>query len=228
MNIEELLNENIDIKYKEFHKKICHTNYEILGIKIPIIKKITKDLLKKYSYEEIINNLNDSYYEHAMIMGIAISNSKVNFQELIKLIDSYLPKIDNWAICDIFCSELKVIKKNLDEFLYYINDLLKIDKEYYQRFAIVMLLDYYINDNYIDLVLNKMLEIKSNYYYVNMAISWCLSICLIKYFDKTLKFLNDNSDKFDKWVYNKALQKAIEAYRINDNCKIILKNMKIK
>jgi len=227
MNLDNILNLYIDENYIKFHKRICQTNYEILGIKIPILRKISKDLLKQYDYKYILRNLNSNYYEHVMLQGLVIANAKVSYEEKLNLITNFLPLIDNWAICDIFIGELKFIKKTQEKFLEYILNILKNKNEYYQRFCIVMLLNYYINDNYIDFVLNKMLDIKSDYYYVKMAVSWCLSICLIKYFDKTIKFLNDNKYLFDKWTYNKALQKGIESLRITKENKKLLKNMKL-
>lgn len=227
MNINDILNEHIDESYKKFHQRICQTNYKILGIKIPILRKISKDLLKQYNYKEILKNLNSKYYEHIMLQGLVIANAKVSYEEKLNLINNFLPLTDNWAICDIFISELKFIKNNKEGFLEYILNILNNKNEYYQRFCIVVLLNYYINDDYIDFVLSKMLEVKSDYYYVKMAISWCLSICLIKYFDKTIKFLNDNKYLFDKWTYNKALQKGIESFRITNENKEILRNMKL-
>lgn len=228
MNISYYLNSYIDNNYKAFHKRICSTSSEILGIKIPTLRKIAIELLKSYNYQEILNNLNNSYYEHIMLEGLIIANANISYEEKINLINNFIPKIDNWAICDVFCSELKMIRKNKKSFLEYILPFLDSKEEYYQRFAIVILIDYYIDDEYIDFVLNKMLDIKCECYYVKMAISWCLSICLIKYFDKTIKFLNDNKYNIDKWTYNKALQKSIESFRINNDNKKTLQNMKIK
>lgn len=228
MNISDYLNPYIDKNYKLFHEKICQTKYEIIGIKIPLLRKICKELLKEFNYQEILNNLNNEYYEHVMLQGLIIANAKVSYEEKLELINNFIPKIDNWAICDIFCGELKFIKNNEEKFLKYILSYLESDKEYYKRFSIVILLNYYINDEYIDFVLNKMLEIKSDYYYVKMAISWCLSICLIKYFDKTIEFMSTNKNIFDKWTYNKALQKGIESFRISKENKKTLQNMKIK
>jgi len=228
MNINQKLNNYIDDKYKNFHKKICQTNYEILGVKIPLLRKIATNLLKDYSYQDILNNLENKYYEHIMLEGFIIAKANLNYQERLKLITNYLSKIDNWAICDIFCSELKFINNNKEEFLKFICPLFKNKNEYYLRFSIVILLDYYINDDYIDFVLEKMLETKSDYYYVKMAISWGLSICLIKYFDKTKNFMELNKDKFDIWTYNKALQKGKESFRISKENKETLQNMKIK
>ena len=228
MIISDYLNPYIDKNYKLFHEKICQTKYEIIGIKIPLLRKICKELLKEFNYQEILNNLNNEYYEHVMLQGLIIANAKVSYEEKLELINNFIPKIDNWAICDIFCGELKFIKNNEEKFLKYILSYLESDKEYYKRFSIVILLNYYINDEYIDFVLNKMLEIKSDYYYVKMAISWCLSICLIKYFDKTIEFMSTNKNIFDKWTYNKALQKGIESFRISKENKKTLQNIKIK
>lgn len=227
MNILEMLKPYIDNDYKKFHKKICQTKYEILGIKIPILRKIAKELVKKYDYLELLNNINNDYYEFVMLKGLVIGNIKISFEERINLINEFLPLIDNWAICDIFISELKFIKEEPQLFLDYIEPFKNETSEYYLRFYIVSLLDYYINDKYIDYVLENMLNIKSDYYYVKMSISWCLSICLVKYFDKTLEFLNKNKEIFDKWTYNKALQKGIESFRISTENKKILKSMKI-
>lgn len=228
MNISDYLNPYIDKNYKLFHERICQTKYEIIGIKIPILRKISKLLLKDYNTYEILNSLNENYYEYVMLQGLIIANAKVSFEEKLDLINKFIPKIDNWAICDIFCGELKFIKNNKEKFLKYILSYLESDKEYYKRFSIVILLNYYINDEYIDFILNKILEIKSDYYYVKMAISWCLSICLIRHFDKTIEFMNTNKNNFDKWTYNKALQKGIESFRISKENKKILQNMKIK
>lgn len=226
MNIDKIINKYINKDYKKFHEKLCETKYEILGVKIPILRKISKELLKDYEYKKIIKNLNYHYYEHVMIHGIIIANANVSYEEKIKLIDEFIPLIDNWAICDIFVSELKFIKNYQKEFLEYIISILDSEKEYYKRFGIVVLLNYYIKDEYIDFVLNKLLNIKSDYYYVKMAVSWCISICLIKYFDKTQKFLTMNKNYFDKWTYNKALQKGIESFRISKENKEIIRSMK--
>lgn len=227
MNILEILKPYINNDYKKFHTKICQTKYEILGIKIPTLRKIAKELVKKYDYLELLNNINNDYYECVMLKGLIIGNIKISFEERIKLINEFLPLIDNWAICDIFISELKFIKKEGQKFLEYIKPFKNETSEYYLRFYIVSLLDYYINDKYIDYVLENMLNIKSDYYYVKMAISWCLSVCLVKHFDKTLEFLNINKERFDKWTYNKALQKGMESFRISTENKKLLKSMKI-
>ena len=135
-----------------------------------------------------------------------------------------MPKIDNWAVCDIFCAGLKITKKYRVEMWNLLQKYLKSNKEFEIRFAIVMILDFYIDEEYIERNFKIFDNIASQDYYVQLAVAWAISICLIKFYDKTLDYL-EHAD-LDNFTYNKALQKAIESYRIDDKNKMILRKMK--
>lgn len=227
MDLNKELELYIDKKYKSFQEKLCPTKYEILGVKIPTLRKISRKLLKQYNYQDLLNYINDNTFEEVMIKGLIIGNAKMNYQERINSINNFLPEIDNWAICDIFCGELKFVKENKKDFLNYLFSLTN-NSPYYTRFKIVMLLNYYLENEYLDTIFNYLLTIKSDNYYVKMAISWCLSQCLVKDFNKTLKFMQKHKYEFDKWTYNKALQKGRESFKLDKDRKIILQNAKIK
>mgnify|MGYP004694353111 FL=1 len=215
-----------DSKYKSFHSNLCPGINNILGIRVPVLREYAKKLIKKYSFEELINNIDDEYYEEIMLQGMLIGlNSKENFNVIKKYIEDYIPKIDNWAICDTFCAGLKIVNQNKENMWGFIKQYLDSDQEFYLRFAIVIILDYYIEEKYLEEIFRIFNNIQSEYYYVKMAIAWAISICLIKYYDKTINYLKNNS-KIDKWTYNKSLQKAIESYRITKDQKELLKNMK--
>ena len=112
MNILEILNKYKDDKYKKFQEKICFTNYEILGIKIPMLRKISYKLIKDYNNDILLNYDYSNYFELILTQGFIIANIDINIKERLELITKYLAKIDNWAICDTFCSELKLVKNN--------------------------------------------------------------------------------------------------------------------
>ncbi len=228
MNSEDIFKPHIDLKYQEFQKKICNTKYPILGVKIPIIRKIAQNLLKQSSYQTILETLRDNSFEEVMLEGLIIGYAKTSYEEKLILIKNYLPKIDNWALNDIFCSSLKIVKEYKPEFWEFLTPYFKSPKEYELRFAFVILLNYYLEDNYIDRVLEKCLEVKSDYYYVNMARAWCLAESLGKYFKKTTNFLQKNKSSFDTWTYNKALQKGRESLKLGKEEKDILQKLKIK
>lgn len=224
--IKQELIQMSDSKYKSFHSNLCPEINNILGIRVPVLREYAKKLIKKYSFEELINNIDDEYYEEIMLQGMLIGlNSKENFNVIKKYIEDYIPKIDNWAICDTFCAGLKIVNQNKENMWGFIKQYLDSDQEFYLRFAIVIILDYYIEEKHLEEIFRIFNNIQSEYYYVKMAIAWAISICLIKYYDKTINYLKNNS-KIDKWTYNKSLQKAIESYRITKSQKELLKNMK--
>ena len=189
-----------DIKYKEFHSSIANTKLEVIGIRMPIIKSISKHI-SKTNVEEFFKYVNNNYYEEIMIYGLVLSNSNYLDKYFIDFID----RIDNWAICDSFVSNLKIINKKQGKYWIYINSLIDNNNEFRTRVSIVTMLNYYLNDNYIDRVLNIVSNIKTDYYYINMAISWLLSIAIINYPDKVIELLK--TKKLSKFVQNKAISK---------------------
>lgn len=108
----------------------------------------------------------------------------------------------------------------------FIQEYLESNKEFYLRFVIVMILDFYIEEKYLERDFEIFNNIKSDKYYVQMAIAWAISICLIKYYDETIKYLKSKDCELDNFTYNKSLQKARESFRISKEQKEELKNMK--
>ena len=142
----------------------------------------------------------------------------------INYIESFVPKIDDWAICDSFCNTLKFVNKNKEIMWEFIQSYLKSYNEFEIRFAVVIILNYYITEDYIDLVLKTLDNIKHDGYYVKMAVAWAISMCFIKFEEKTMAYLKDNS--LDDFTYNKSLQKICESLRIDKNTKELIKSMK--
>lgn len=219
------LNELADKKYKEFHTSLCQNSKEpILGVRVPVLRNYAKELIKKYSFEEL-ENIGEDYYEEIMLKGMLIGfQNKIEFESAKQKIKQYVPKINNWAVCDTFCAGLKITNKHKEEMFELLKTFLNSKEEFELRFAIVMLLDYYIDENYIDEVLEIMDNIKHEGYYVKMAVAWAISICLIKFYDKTIRYLNNCN--LDIFTYNKSLQKAIESFRISAKQKNQLRNLK--
>lgn len=212
-----------DLKYKEFHGSLCPDMDNIIGVRIPKLREYAKELYKNNNLEDI--KIEDKYYEELVIQGMLIGfQIKTPIEGVIKQVKEFVPKINSWAVCDTFCAGLKITKKYQTEMFKVIKGYLKLKQEYEVRFAIVMLLDYYINDQYIDQVLQILNNIKLDKYYVQMANAWAISICLIRYYNKTLEFLK--TTKIDDFTYNKGIQKAIESYRITKEQKDYLRTLK--
>lgn len=227
-NLKEKIKEKLiamqDKKYKEFHKGLCPGTENIIGIRVPILRNYAKELLKQYDWKTLIKNIDNEYYEEIMLQGMVIGLAKDDFNSITQEIKKFVPKIDNWAVCDTFCAGLKITKKHKKEMWNFIQKYINSKKEFEVRFSVVMILDFYIEDEYLEKIFGIFDSIKREEYYIQMAVAWAISICLIKYYDKTLNYLK--YAKLDKFTYNKALQKAIESYRITKEQKQTLRDMK--
>ena len=226
MELLQLLLDNVDKEYAAFSKKLIpDTKHEILGVRIPIIRKIAKDAAN--NFEQILDFLNatHTYHEEFMLHGLILGHLNINISELLTFIDVFIPHIDNWAVCDSFVSSLKVIKKDKKLFFEKIKFYLKSKNVYQIRFAIVALLWYYIDEEYIDEILDLAKDACCENYYVNMAIAWLYSVALTKNYDKAVKYLQNKC--LPKFVHNKSIQKAIESFRIDKTKKQYLKTLKI-
>lgn len=223
-NIREYLISISDKDYKTHVNSIGVSN-NVLGIRIPVLREIAKEIAKD-DWRTFVRDVGDLYFEERMIHGMVLGYIKIEVDELIKYLDLFIPKINNWSICDSSVSTLKVIKKHNDIFWEYIQKYIKSDQEFDIRFGVVVLLMYFINDRYIDKVINILDIINNDGYYVKMAVAWALSYCYIKYPTKTMEYYNNSN--VDNFTYNKAIQKTIESFQVKDEDKIVLKTMKRK
>lgn len=221
--IREKIFELADEKYKEFHSGLCPNTNNIVGVRVPVLRNYAKELAKG-DFRDYLTNAKDEYYEEVMLQGMVIGLAKMELEERLDYIKRFVPKIDNWAICDVFCAGLKFVNKNKEEVWKFLKQYLKSNKEFEIRFGVVMLLDFYIIEDYIDRVIKILNEIKHEEYYVKMAVAWAISVCYIKFPSETMKLLQEN--ELDDFTYNKALQKIIESYRVSEEDKEMIRAMK--
>ena len=210
-------------KYKVFSSKLTKTKYKILGIRIPILRSIAKNILKS-DITSFLENNTFTYFEEVMIYGLVISNIK-DENLFNKYFYTYLDLIDNWALCDTFCSSLKRFKKDNKYFIECLN-LLNSNKEYHIRVGIVSILNYYINKDNLYVIFKNINKIKIDTYYVNMAISWLLCEMFIDYKEETIKYIKECN--LNNFIVNKTIQKIRESYRVNKNDKEYLLKFKRK
>ena len=213
-------------KYVEFSKKITtDTNKKMTGVRVPELRKIAQKIAKQNDWKEFIKQVNENSFEEVMLQGFVIGYAKIDIDEKFEYIKKFVPQIDSWSICDTFCPTLKIKQNDLEKVWKFILPYLDSNEEFEVRFAVVMMLDYYIIDNYVDLVVQKLDKVSHTGYYVQMAVAWCLAEIGIKYNKKAMEYLRGKNN-LDKFTYNKTLQKMRESYRIDAEQKEILKKMK--
>ena len=208
-------------KLKDFSSKLIFTKYKILGIKIPILRNIAKEIVKG-NYKEFLNYTNSDFFEEVMIKGFVIAYS--NSQDILdKYLYEYIDKIDNWSLCDSFCNSIKIVR-NKDKYFEVFKKLTKNNNEYYVRVGLIAILSHFVNEKNINDIFKILDNINLDKYYVNMASAWLLCECFIKFRDKTIKYLKVS--KLNDWSYNKGIQKCIESYRVTKEDKDFLRSIK--
>lgn len=223
--IKEDLLRLADDKMAEFSRKLnpAIPPESVLGIKTPELRAIAKELIKSGKYTDFLNELPHTYFEENQVHGFVISQIK-DFDECIIKLEKFLPYIDNWATCDQ--TSPNVFKKNKDILLTYIEKWIKSDEPYTVRFAVNMLMQHYLDDDFKPEYLDTVAGINTDHYYVQMVMAWYFATALAKQYDSAVKIIENGV--LDKWVHNKTIQKANESFRVNDEHKAYLKTLKIK
>ena len=232
MNQEEMIRdvrkrlfEMQDTGYRYFHARLIQTveKEKIIGIRTPILRKFAKEFGKTEESELFLKVLPHQYYEENNLHGLLIEQIR-DYDKCLKELERFLPYIDNWATCDMLA--VKVVKKHLDTFIDEIYRWMESDHTYTIRFGISMLMRYYLEDAFQMEYPEKVAQIRSEEYYVNMMRAWYFATALAKQYDKILPFIE--KQKLDVWTHNKTIQKAIESYRITPEQKEYLRGLKIK
>lgn len=208
-----------DTQYRDFHKKLIPNVPEarILGVRIPQLRKLGKKLDK--------DDFAWDYYEEVMLHGFYIGYKKLDFETRLTLLDEFIPRIDNWAVCDCAIASMKFIEKSRKAFLDYLQTYMRSQKEYELRFAVVVLMDYYLTDEYIDMSLAYLQDLQSDFYYVNMAVAWALSVAFVRYRDRVLPILE--SRLLSREVQNMTIGKIRDSLRVDKETKQYVKSLRI-
>ncbi len=223
--IQEKLFDLQDLGYKEFHSKLMPTvcKDKIIGVRVPQLRKLAKELNKSELKAEFLNTLPHKYYEEDNLHAFLIEQIK-DYDECILRLDDFLLFVDNWATCDMMTP--KVLGKNLALLYEKIVEWTKSEHTYTVRFAIVTLMKFFMDERLEEKHLKLLLSINSDEYYINMAIAWYLATALSSRWEIVVPYIE--SKKFNKWVHNKAIQKSVESYRITPEQKEYLRTLKIK
>lgn len=208
-----------DVKYKEFNDRIVKTNYETIGVRMPILKSISKKI-SKYDIEGFIMvGIKSNIYEILMLVGLVISNIKD-----ISMYDVYINKfvkvMDSWCFTDIISKNGKVLN-NTD--INYVYSFIKSDDEFTKRFGYVLILDHYINKDNLNVIFNLIKKENVHSYYIDMAISWLLSELYIKYKNETYSFISNT--KLSDFILKMTIRKIKDSYRVSTEDKEILNEL---
>lgn len=224
-NVEDCLREMADEKYREFHGGLIPGVETVFyGVRVPALRKLARQLAKEDWRGFVELTKDSSTYEFNMLCGMVCALAKCDFEEKLEYVEKFIPSINNWAVCDIVCGDLKAVKDNREKMYEFIKPYLESQEEYEVRFAVVILMQYFVTEDYVKDVLKIYDSIRHEGYYVKMAVAWGISVCFVKYRDITLDYLH--SCKLDDFTYNKSVQKIIESLRVSREDKKMLRGMR--
>ena len=221
--IQKFLFSQYDKKYRDFTLPLIPTVDEktVIGVRLPILKKYAKDLDEK-SKNDFLDSLPHEYHEENILHAFILSNIK-DYDLFVKRVDAFLPCVTNWSVCDTLCN--KHLNKYKDRLIVDVYKWLKSKEIYRVRYAVKCLMNYYLGDDFKEEHIQRVAEIKLDDYYVKMMVAWYLATGLAKNYNQFVKAIEEN--RFDSVTHNKAIQKAVESYRVSDEHKQYLKTLKV-
>ena len=193
----------------------------IIGVRTPELRRFAKELWKNQDVSCFLNELPHRYYEENNLHAFLIEMTR-DYDECVDALNIFLPYVDNWATCDMMVP--KVFKKHLPELREQIKVWLDSEYVYEVRFAVDMLMKYYLDELFEPEYLQWIADIDSEEYYLKMVKAWFFATALAKQYDVTVPYIENQY--MDKWTHNKTIQKSIESYRIDKEQKKYLKSLK--
>lgn len=226
-NIKQVLHEHTEERFKEFTSALIPGSRPILGVRVPVLRKIAKEIARD-DWQTYLKKATEDSYEEVAIKGFVIGYVRDGLETLVPYIEEHVEKINDWSLCDGFCSNLKIVAKHREDFLDFLLPYAKENDEFKQRVVAVMLMNYYLTDEYIDMSLEVLDSLKNERYYCKMAVAWAIATAWAKQREKTYCYMQEGNNSLDDWTYNKAIQKMLESYRVREEDKDMLRKMKRK
>ncbi len=221
--IKEKLAAHKDDEYRIFASKLLPGVDTLLGVRIPILRRLAKEIARM-DWRYYLQQASQDSFEEIMLQGMVIGTVEVEtLEELLPYIQGFLPLIDNWSVCDSFCASLKIVKRNKREAFLFIQSYIYSIHPYEVRFAIVMLLNYYIEEEYLERLFSLFDQVQLEHYYVQMALGWAISACYVKFPVETLAYLKKHH--LSSITYRMAIRKICESKKVSRADKEVIKQL---
>lgn len=213
-----------DIAYRDFQAKLIPNlaDGSMIGVRTPALRKLAKQMANREEIGVFLETLPHTYFDENQLHAFIIAERK-NFAQCMDELTCFLPFVDNWATCDQLSPQ--IFKKHRQELLPYIKEWIVSDKTYMVRFAVGMLMEHFLDEDFDKAYPEMVSKIRSEEYYINMMVAWYFATALAKQYEAVLPFIEEM--RLDSWTHNKAIQKSIESNRITAEQKAYLRGLKV-
>ena len=225
MKITEQLFALQDKEYQAFQSKLMPTvpPETVIGVRTTLLRKLARELAGTPQAEQFLQSLPHRYYEENNLHAFLLERIR-DYDTALTETERFLPCIDNWATCDCFCP--KVFAKHKEELLVPIRRWLGSEHVYTVRYAMGLLMRYYLDEDFRPEYLAWVANIRSEEYYLNMMRAWYFATALAKQPEDALPWLTER--RLDVWTHNKTIQKAVESFRVPAERKQQLRELRIR
>ena len=221
--IKKQLMDYADPKYREFTIALLPGVNNLLGVRMPILKKMAKEFAKDEMGQLFLQEPSPETFEELMLQGLIIGNLQVDIDDLLMYVDEFVNKINNWSICDSFCANLRrQVKEHQERFWEFIQPYMLRRFEFEARFGLVMANNFFVDDKHIYELLEQLKKAQNNAYYAQMAFAWLISTCYVKFPEVTFEFLGNV--EINNQVKNKIVRKVLDSFRVKEDNKQKLKD----
>ncbi len=212
-----------DAQYQAFQARLLPNlaPETIIGVRTPQLRALAKRRRTEPEIMDYLGILPHRYFEENQLHAFLIETVR-DFDAAIALTERFLPYVDNWATCD--CFRPKVFAKHPDALLAHIRDWAASDRTYTVRYAVGLLLSNYLDAQFDPAQLAMAAQIHSDEYYVNMMVAWYFATALTKQETAALPYFEQ--PLLPDWTRKKAIQKALESYRISPERKAWLRALR--
>lgn len=214
---------------KAFAEKLNPGVDNVLGLRLPDMRKLAVQIAKS-DWKAYLATAPSFYMEERMLQGLVLGYVKPDddIESYLSYVTRFVKIINSWSVCDSFkfAGTGKYLSVHSDRIWEYLKSFILSEKEYEIRFGVVMTMKYFIDESHIDELFGFYDNITHDAYYVKMAVAWAISFCFVAYPGKTMEYLK--RAKLDDFTYNKAIQKTVESYRVDETMKAKLRSMRRK
>ncbi len=219
------LRELAEPSLRAFASTIIPGAVNILGVRTPRLRALAREICRE-DWRAWLSLAAEDSHEETVLQAMVICEARMEPEERLELVGSFIPKITNWATCDVFCAGLKDARKYPGRYWDFIQPCLHDSREFHIRFGVVMMLAHFVTEPYLERILSLLDGIRHEGYYVKMAVAWALSACFIKFPERTLRYLQNN--QLDDETFNKTLQKIIDSFRVDRKTKDVIRALRRK
>ena len=227
-DLQPLLNElsaRADERYRRFNESLTPgTENRSIGVRMPVLRAMARTILRKDPEGFLDASLTSDVHELRLLHAIVLAQYKCSFETRLMRLAAFVPTIDNWAVCDTLCNDLKPLPEHLDDLLGFLRRCLSSGREFEVRFGYVMLMLYYHDDDRINETLRLYADFRHEGYYAQMGAAWGLSMLFVFQREQTLHFLQ--TDALDRFTHNTAIRKCVESRQITDSDKRLLRTLR--